>query len=162
MARPKGSMGGERRRMLQLWKEELPDFEPVMELAKLTMRAIKRANKHPDDLELESHAANLCDRVAQYKTPRLRAVELDADEDTTLEVRVVKHADKNWVPPEKVISPQPRSHPEALVHPSLPADWTPVEEAITPESEPQEPEGPGPETKASRYPGLSKVFPEGI
>ena len=66
MARPKGSLNRPKRRLLQILEEKYPGWHPVAQLADI-------ANDIENDLKTRMDAAK---EVAQYVTPKLKAVEI--------------------------------------------------------------------------------------
>ena len=74
MPRPKGSLNRPKRRLLQILEEQFPGWHPVVQLAEV-------ANNPDNDLRTRTDAAR---EVAQYVTPKLKAIEIQGDTATSL------------------------------------------------------------------------------
>lgn len=72
--RPKGSMNRPKRRLIQILEEQFPGWHPVTQLAAI-------ANDESNDLRTRMDAAK---EVAQYVTPKLKAVEIQGSTETSL------------------------------------------------------------------------------
>ena len=85
MARPRGSPNQPKRRLLTLLQEIYPDYQPVLEMAKLAHKAMQEGD---DEVAFNRHA-----QVARYVTPQLKAIELSGNDGEPLKVGLVQFVD---------------------------------------------------------------------
>ncbi len=72
--RPKGSPNKPKRALLRMLEEQFPGWHPVTQLAEI-------ANNVENDLRTRMDAAK---EVAQYVTPKLKAIEIQGSTETSL------------------------------------------------------------------------------
>ena len=84
MSRPAGTPNKPKRALLKLLQEQFPDYHPVVEMAKI-------AHDLDNDISLRS---SMHKEVAQYVTPKLKAVEVSGNLDANIIYRpIIKRFD---------------------------------------------------------------------
>lgn len=79
MGRPRGSRNNPKQALIALLKEKYPNYQPVMEMAKSALELTSLAEEAKTDPELWMQAATAHDKVAQYVTPKLKAMEITGE-----------------------------------------------------------------------------------
>ncbi len=82
MGRPAGVPNKPKRQLLALLREKYPGYHPILEMARIAHET--------DDVHLE---ANMHKEIAQYVTPKLKAVEVSGSNGEPLKVGIVQFVD---------------------------------------------------------------------
>lgn len=87
MGRPAGTPNRSKRALIALLQETYPGYHPVLEMAKI-------AHDLNNDVTLRSQMHK---EVAQYVTPKLKAVEIDLTNHSPVQVQIVRFGDKDTI-----------------------------------------------------------------
>ena len=90
MGRPKGSMNRPKRALINLLNEKYPGYHPVLSMADI-------ANDMSNGIELR---AQMHKEIAQYVTPKLKAVEIDTINHEPVRVEIVQYSQNTEQPGE--------------------------------------------------------------
>lgn len=91
MPRPAGSPNKSKQALIALLKKQYPGYEPILELAGSALEITRLAKEAKDDADLWMQCAIAHEKVAQYVTPKLKAVEVTGEDGGAMIVQVVKH-----------------------------------------------------------------------
>ena len=87
MPRPKGAINRPKRALLKLLQEKYPGYEPVIEMTKAALALTDNAMASGDTNDW-SAASNAHDKVAQYTTPKLKAIEVTGEDGGPLNMKI--------------------------------------------------------------------------
>ena len=89
-----GSPNRDKKTLLRLLQERYPNYQPILEIAKAAHKLTAMAESSGES-ELWRDAGAMHERVAQYVTPKLKAIEVTGEDGGPIVVQVVKHSDDN-------------------------------------------------------------------
>ena len=91
--RPTGTESANRREMRALIRKKFPEYQPVVRMAEHAHKLDELAEKHPEDHEARLAAVSVHDKVANYLTPKLKAIEVTGAEGGAIVIQSVAAAD---------------------------------------------------------------------
>ena len=84
MGRPAGSVNRPKRQLLALLQEKYPNYQPVLEMTRAAVELSKQAEE-TNEANLWTQASTAHEKVAQYVTPKLKALEVTGPEGGPIE-----------------------------------------------------------------------------
>ena len=91
MASRAGSPNKSKKALLLMLQERYPGYQPVLEMADAAHNISRLAKASNDDSDLWAQASAAHDKVAQYVTPKLKAMEVTGEDGEALVVKIVRH-----------------------------------------------------------------------
>lgn len=80
VGRPTGSQNANRRMMQRVLTEKYPEYQPVVRMAGHAIKLDEQVDDDPHNLELRVAAIAAHDKVANFLTPRLKAIEITGED----------------------------------------------------------------------------------
>lgn len=84
-----GRPNKQKQALVALLKKQYPGWEPVCDMAEAAQAMMRKA-RESDELQDWVTASALCDRVARYITPQLKAIEVSANDGQPLKIGLVQ------------------------------------------------------------------------